>query len=184
MADALDQAYWNRWLDTVNRSQGRIAPTGRMTPANDTGVADPYGPGSASEWSRWLDTLRRNMGSSMSFKPDLPPSNSNEVMSNAVGAPPKATPPWQDLLTRSRYPFPANTNIPGGSAAPAAELSIEAPSVLGTTINTASRFLPAWAQAAIAAGQVMWPTPTAPPSMDEAPPWSWPPQNQSPRGPQ
>ena len=80
---------WQPWLDAVNRSQGKIAPTGRLpAPANDVGVVDPYGPGSTSEWQRWLDTLRRNMGSSMSFKPDLPPGNSNEVMSNAVSAPP------------------------------------------------------------------------------------------------
>jgi hypothetical protein len=48
------------------------------------------------------------------------------------------------------------------------------PSVFGTTLNTVSRFLPPWAQAGIAAGRVMWPTSTAPPSMDEAPQWSWP----------
>ena len=43
-----------------------------------------------------------------------------------------------------------------------------APFVIGTTLNTVSRFLPPWLQAGIAAGRVMWPTPTAPPSMDGA----------------
>ena len=50
----------------------------------------------------------------------------------------------------------------------------ETPSVVGALGGVASRFLPPWAQAAIAAGRTLWPTSTAPPSRDEAPPWSWP----------
>jgi hypothetical protein len=41
--------------------------------------------------------------------------------------------------------------------------------------NIAKRLLPPWVQAGLAgAGAVLTPTPTAPPEMDEAPPWSWP----------
>ena len=139
------------------------------------------------KYFNWLlDTLYNQRGVAP-FNPRIQQfaGNINEVTPNASNIPPKGTPSWTDLLGDQRIPFPANKNIPGGSLAPtpAAPSSppsappppgVPRPSVVGTTLNTASRFLPPWAQAGIAAGRVMWPTSTAPPSMDEAPQWSWP----------
>ena len=145
------------------------------------------------DYFKWLlDTLYNERGVAP-FNPGIQqfPGNINEVTPNASNIPPKGTPSWTTLLGDQKIPFPANKNIPGGSLAPAPVQAAApaptgapepgpslsggaSPSVIGTTLNTASRFLPPWAQAGIAAGRVMWPTPTAPPSMDEAPQWSWP----------
>jgi hypothetical protein len=150
---------WNSWLEVIRRSQGRIAPLGRMSPANENAP-----PGvDMSEWSRWLDTLRRNMGSSMSFRPDLPPANVNEVQPNMLNQP-SATQgwanPWQDLLQQRHPMLPANQN-----SAPGAH-------VLGAL----ARRLP-FMGGALGGGLIGSLIPTdelAPRSMDEAPSWSWP----------
>ena len=78
----------------------------------------------------------------------------------------------RQLSPAEMYGEPEPNDVPPWAADPPS--GIAKPSVIGTTLNTVSRFLPAWAQAGIAAGRAMWPTSTAPPSMDEAPPWSWP----------
>ena len=172
MAEGLHPDYYKWVLDTLYNQRGVV----------------PFNP----------DLLGRRYPQFPGVADKAVPGNINEPTPNITNIPPEGTPSWQELLGDRRMPFPANRNIPGGSstgsaspvsapepvppaAAPSGIMpSAAAPSMIGTTLNTASRFLPPWAQAGIAAGRAMWPTPTAPPSRDEAPPWSWP--RQGPNG--
>ena len=121
--------------------------------------------GDSGAWVSSSPTYARDFGSGNKnvFYTDvpvseLPPAAGDEYETNGI-VPNFQLSPKQ---TAGLKPYPVT---PPGAAPP---------SVMGTTLNTVSRFLPPWAQAGIAAGRAMWPTPTAPPSMDEAPQWSWP----------
>jgi hypothetical protein len=103
-------------------------------------------------------------------RPNLPlPANSNLNL-------PRGNPSAPPLMTPAKTPMPPLANQ---NRTPYQKLLNPDPNIediiAQQAFNIAKRLLPPWVQAGLAgAGAVLTPTPTAPPEMDEAPPWSWP----------